>query len=204
MGFQVPPTLPDYSKLTFMLNNSGVQKWNPAVYDILKNLIAAVQQSQDTFVSTTIEEITNEVINNIPAPIPTPGILSVNFAIDEGQMQILHSSPITLVVGVANKVIVPIMLVTRAFLNVNFGVNISGTLQWAAQPIDIVGPIQLFQSTGTPTALYCSIAPANISALANTIDNQGSNVILKGNADTGTGGTGTSNITGTFFYLLQN
>lgn len=56
MGFQQPPSLPDYSKLTFMLNNSGVQKWNPAVYDILKQLIYAVQQSQNV--------ITNDIANS--------------------------------------------------------------------------------------------------------------------------------------------
>ncbi len=56
MSFQIPPTLPDYSKLTFMLNSSGVQKWNPDVYNILKNLIFAVQQSQ-TVVSDSITAI---------------------------------------------------------------------------------------------------------------------------------------------------
>lgn len=53
MGFQQPPSLPDYSKLLFELNNSGAQKWNPAVYDILKKLIAAVQQSQNVIVGGT-------------------------------------------------------------------------------------------------------------------------------------------------------
>lgn len=55
MPFQPPPTLPDYSKLVFMLNQSGVQKWNPAVYDILKNLIQAVQQSQDVIAPAVAE-----------------------------------------------------------------------------------------------------------------------------------------------------
>jgi hypothetical protein len=59
MPFQPSPSLPDYSKLTFMLNSSGVQKWNPAVYDILKNLIAAVQQSQDTIVNNAGDLIQN-------------------------------------------------------------------------------------------------------------------------------------------------
>ena len=62
MGFQIPPTLPDYSKLVFMLNSSGVQEWNPAVYDILKNLIEAVKQSQGV-INNTVTKITS-------APIP--------------------------------------------------------------------------------------------------------------------------------------
>ena len=61
MGFQIPPTLPDYSKLVFMLNSSGVQEWNPAVYDILKNLIAAVGQSQDVITTN----ITNATLVNV-------------------------------------------------------------------------------------------------------------------------------------------
>ena len=62
MGYQTPPTLPDYSKLVFMLNSSGVQEWNPAVYDILKNLIEAVKQSQGV-INNTVTKITS-------APIP--------------------------------------------------------------------------------------------------------------------------------------
>lgn len=62
MPFQVPPTLPDYKKLTFMLNSSGVQKWNPAMYDILNKLIEAVSQSQDVVVNSII-----------PTAIPSSG-----------------------------------------------------------------------------------------------------------------------------------
>ncbi len=75
MGYQAPPTLPDYSKLIFMLNSSGAQQWNPAVYDILKQLIGAVKQSQDV-ISNNISEIINtpEVsCCDSPGPPPTTG-----------------------------------------------------------------------------------------------------------------------------------
>lgn len=63
MSFQEPPSLPDYSKLTFELNTSGVQKWNPDLYNILKNLIAAVQQSQATLVNTTIPNAASLIVD---------------------------------------------------------------------------------------------------------------------------------------------
>jgi|SRR6185295_4839904 len=59
MGFQQPPTLPDYAKLITSLNESTVQKWNPALYQILKNLIQAVQQSQDVIVNNAADVINN-------------------------------------------------------------------------------------------------------------------------------------------------
>lgn len=59
MGFQQPPTLPDYSKLITSLNASNVQKWNPELYSIIKQLIQAVDQSQT-------------VITNAPPPITNP------------------------------------------------------------------------------------------------------------------------------------
>jgi hypothetical protein len=52
MGFQQPPTLPDYSKLVTSLNASNVQKWNPELYSIIKQLIQAVDQSQTVITST--------------------------------------------------------------------------------------------------------------------------------------------------------
>jgi hypothetical protein len=59
MGFQLPPTLPDYSKLIAQLNSSGMQKVNPPIYEILTRLIQAVSQSQ--------EVITTNITNNPPA-----------------------------------------------------------------------------------------------------------------------------------------
>lgn len=56
MAFQQPASLPDYSKLVSTLATSGVQKWNPALYDILKQLIGAVQQSQDV-ISTNLDNV---------------------------------------------------------------------------------------------------------------------------------------------------
>ncbi len=61
MGFQLPPTLPDYNKLTAQLNSSGFQKVNPPVYEILSRLIQAVSQSQDV-ISTNIADIPSSVI----------------------------------------------------------------------------------------------------------------------------------------------
>lgn len=46
MSFQVPPTLPDFSKLITSLNASNVQTWNPELHLILKQLIQASGQSQ--------------------------------------------------------------------------------------------------------------------------------------------------------------
>jgi len=57
LGFQQPPVLPDYQKLKIILTNSGVQKWNPPVYDILSRLIDAVSQSQDVITSPANTDI---------------------------------------------------------------------------------------------------------------------------------------------------
>lgn len=47
MPFQPPPSLPDLNKLIPVLQNSGIQKDNPPLYQVIWNLIKAVQQGID-------------------------------------------------------------------------------------------------------------------------------------------------------------
>jgi hypothetical protein len=78
MAFKPPAVLPDYSKLDTSLNASGVQSWNPELYAILKQLIAANRQSQDaitgvsggsSFVIETVNEGANlEYLGNYVTP----------------------------------------------------------------------------------------------------------------------------------------
>lgn len=75
MAFQQPASLPDYSKLVGTLNTSGVQKWNPALYDILKQLIGAVQQSQDV-ISTNLDTLSNNPSSLTSVSVDAAGALS--------------------------------------------------------------------------------------------------------------------------------
>jgi hypothetical protein len=115
-------------------------------------------------------------------------------------MTTLNSAPITLLAGVPGKVIVPIMFQYRSTLNVNFASNVTGSLRWAAQAIDIAGPSLLFNG-GTNPGLFCGMMPGLVTILANTIDNQNSALILRGTIDSASGG-GTSTLTGTLYYAL--
>lgn len=54
MAFTELPTLPDYKKLKAILNQSGVQRSNPEIFDIIGKLIDAVGKSQSVFNSTII------------------------------------------------------------------------------------------------------------------------------------------------------
>ena len=92
MGYQVSPTLPDYSKLVFMLNNAGVQKWNPAVYDVLKNLIEAVQQSQDVVVNSVIPGAAGNALSTVS--VNPAGALSGNGTISSPLAAIVDGTTI--------------------------------------------------------------------------------------------------------------
>ena len=65
MPFQVPPVLPDYSKLVAVLNQSGLQKANPPTYQILLQLIQAVQQSQNAIVGGNVTNISGGGITSV-------------------------------------------------------------------------------------------------------------------------------------------
>ncbi len=56
--------LPDFQRLTFLLNSSGVQKWNPDIYSILNQLIFAVQQSQNVVVNKIPSNASTIVVGN--------------------------------------------------------------------------------------------------------------------------------------------
>lgn len=61
MAFTAPPNLPDYKKLKTILNQSGIQSSNSALFDILVKLIDAVGQSQDVVTKTLLPAISTLV-----------------------------------------------------------------------------------------------------------------------------------------------
>lgn len=73
MGFEASPVLPDYSKLIFKLNSGGIQQWNPPVYEVLKALIEAVQQSQQVFQSTIIPAALPAAFSGVTVQDPISG-----------------------------------------------------------------------------------------------------------------------------------
>jgi hypothetical protein len=227
MGFQVPPTLPDYSKLTFLLNNTGVQKWNPAVYDILKNLIEAVQQSQNVIT----DDITNieNIVNNLGTPLTVDpagalnspvlkvrvdgtsiiingsnnleGLIHVaSVSLTQGELNGLSTTPKLAITGISNKVIFPI------------------AVQWSATQVsafNLARSAQLIYNVGGAAALIASW-PSSLNSIGAFTSNAGiagtaalktpdaalsASVYIKGNADN-TGGTSSNTAICTIYYTI--
>lgn len=141
MGFQSPPQLPDYQKLKLTLTNSGVQQWNPAVYQILFNLIDAVSQSQSVITGTTIPALISEILTSITTIIG--GLNSVFIqkgVVTFAQIHTLNSAPIIIVTGVAQKVIIPLWVINYVHQSVSpngFSGSVSCTLRYDTQAVDI-------------------------------------------------------------------
>jgi hypothetical protein len=196
MGFQEPPTLPDYSKLVFMLNNSGVQKWNPAVYDILKNLIAAVQQSQGTLVDSTIADVVNNNIRNGTIIIPAVGgggsIMVSDFTITGGPAKTLFSAPVQIVPAAGpGTVILPVKAYIHCAQPATYFFTRNADLAYDVIPstppaISILGQITQIQTNAIQDVVKV-YEPNNLSsgALA-TITNKP--IWLQGAADNNVGG----------------
>lgn len=228
MGFQQPPTLPDYSKLIQVLNSSGLQLVNPPTYEIISRLIEAVKQSQDVIVNNTkvfvrdalegdgtkahplnvlVDGTTIDI--NASNQLETIGgggttLNSVLRALTETELLNMKTSPVTLLAaqGVGKRAI-PIACLTHVDMTQNAAKNILFSLQYAAQILDITGTGTLFQSTGFGGSQYNSQVFPLDASFSNTIVPSNSAIIMKGNDDTTVGGGGPP-ISGSvqLFYIL--
>jgi len=228
MGFQQPPTLPDYSKLIAQLNSSGMQKVNPPIYEILSRLIQAVGQSQDVIVNNIVVNVKdalegdgtkahplNVLVDGVTIDINASNQLEtiggggttlnvVLKALTEPQLLNMKTNPVTLLTaqGVGVRTI-PIACLTHVNMTQNAAKNILYSLQYVAQNLDITGTGTLFQSTGFGGSLYNSQVFPLDASFSNTIVPSNSAVLMKANDDTIVGGGGPP-ISGSvqFFYIL--
>lgn len=136
MGFQLPPTAPDFTKLLNTLNNSGVQKWNPPIYEILKTFITTAQQSQQyitnnatpfSLVTSPTGALNGDGTTANPLAVKVDGstisingsnqlvslgagisIFSATLSLTIAQVQSLDTVFVQIVPGIANKIIWPL------------------------------------------------------------------------------------------------
>lgn len=137
MGFKQPAQLPDFQKLKIILTSQGVQKWNPAAYDVMNRLIESAQQSQDVIVNVSIPEAAFDGIyvgealegdglpefplnvkydgttialngSNQLTAADGAGIFYTSGTITANQIDTLGSTHVQILAGIANKIIVPI------------------------------------------------------------------------------------------------
>lgn len=100
---------PDFSKLNIILANSGVQKWNTPIYEILKRLIDAAGQSQ-----TSLSEEIQNIINDINTNVLTQNFAGLTFigigekTLGTTELDNLSGTPQTIVNAVPNRIIIPL------------------------------------------------------------------------------------------------
>jgi hypothetical protein len=201
MGFQLPPTLPDYSKLNQVLNSSGMQKVNPPVYEILSRLIQAVQQSQDTFISNVITNTVNNNITNgniiIPSSGGSPEILVSDKTITGAQAKTLFTTPIDIVGNPTGGILLPLKAIFHCSQPATYFFTRNADLAYdviGGSPvgISILGPITQIQTNATQD-VWKIFEPNNIggSTLGNPF---GKDIWLQATADNNVGGFDPGNI----------
>lgn len=154
MGFQIPPTLPDYKKLQIILANSGVQSWNPPIFDILSRLIEAVSQSQNAFVGSAINNIVNNSINNGNIIIPGPGGVSSPIFYQRlviSNADINAGTPLTIIPGpTTGNQVIPLWLLGHTICNTNYFTTSNVTLRYANGTANLVPNTIRAAVTSTP------------------------------------------------------
>lgn len=209
MGFKIPPTLPDYSKLNQVLNSSGMQKVNPPVYEILSRLIQAVQQSQDVIINTSIEEIVNNILSTNPITPSGAPILSIDYNIDITAGSTFNTVPVLILPNTAGVAHIPIALFNRTQQTRSFASNVTGTLQYSSIPgTPITAGITLIQGglfPGPPGVIFFANGIGVSASFASTLTPVNSAIEMKGSADSANGGfAGNPDInfiSGTLFYI---
>lgn len=209
MGFQIPPTLPDYKKLQIILANSGVQSWNPPIFDILSRIIEAVGQSQSTLVGTTIENIVNNVLSTNPITPSGAPILNITYNIDITAGSTFNTIPVVILPATIGKAHIPIALFNRTQQTRSFAGNVTGTLEYTSIPgTPITAGITLIQGglfPGPPGVIFFANGIGVSASFASTLSPINTSIEMKGSTDSANGGfAGAPDInfiSGTLFYI---
>ena len=123
--------LPDFATLITLLNQTQLQRDNPALYNILSLLIKADIQNQDTVVNTTIPT----AIAAVPVP-PTVTITTGSLTLFQesgpaSQYFNCATTPRQMVAGISGKVIIPVAWSMESFKTA--GTLTNGNTAWLLQ-----------------------------------------------------------------------
>jgi hypothetical protein len=147
--------------------------------------------------------------NELEAAASLPELLKLTFTITEPQMQILNSSPVTLLSGSGGFLLVPVMLVTHTVQDTQFASTVSCTIRYSSNVDDLTNSAVMIRGSLSPGSTYhisaFATAVANVTP-ATTVDPSkvpiGADLILKGNNDSAdAGGAVVTAIHGTLYYL---
>ena len=124
-------TLADFATLTTLLNQTQLQRDNPALYNILKYLIDADVQSQHTVVNTTIPT----AIAAVPIP-PTVTITTGSLSLFQESGPASNyfnctTTPRQMIAGISGKVIIPVAWSMESFKTA--GTLTNGNTTWLLQ-----------------------------------------------------------------------
>jgi hypothetical protein len=151
-------TLPDFATALTLLNQTQLQRDNPALYNILKYLIDSNIQSQNTVVQTTIPA----AVAAIPSVTITTG--SLNLYQESGpasQYFNCATTPRQLIAGISGKIIVPVSWCLEGFKT--SGTLTNGNTTWLLQTKSTtVGNQWATTGIGAPTLAFANAGTVKV------------------------------------------
>lgn len=221
---------PDFTALLNTLNNSGFQKTNPPLYQILRALIQADNQNQSAMNSTAFDGVnvgaalsgdgtsanplnvlvdgTTISVNgsNQLAASATNQLLSSTISVTGTQAASLNTSPIQIVAAITNKLLVPIFGWSQFSQSTSFHSN--SALGQIRYHLDSTTQLNMgvLTSTATPTARYSVCLPTGVGAttyIISTLNPPGTALYLYSNGNnTYTPASSDYQCTVTVWYML--